>query len=332
MTQATTTQLGQIKMTGSLSGTGNNPQLAQTGVSAGSYTIPVLTINSEGRITQATLTNLITDLIPLATYNSKGLVQIGDSLTINSGALSTNVASETELGVVKTGLNIINNDGIISVDYSIPIASETVLGGVKLGNNISINSGIISIPNASNSVKGVVSVAENGVLSINNGVLDADIPTASTTTKGLIQIGNTLTVNNGIVDFDGGTNYVQKNANNIINSYISYNRTLYIELSSYALDMNKSAWVISLGTQSNQSITLTPNNFPVNSSAPAMLRIYQNSEGGKTITLSSHFKIASGVSINMPATPYAMYIIEGFIWRDAVDTFFFVTRTSTIIP
>jgi hypothetical protein len=44
----------------------------------------------------------------------------------------------------------------IGSSYTLPVATSTVLGGVKIGTNLSINNAVLSVPNASETVRGVL--------------------------------------------------------------------------------------------------------------------------------------------------------------------------------
>ena len=71
-----------------------------------------------------------------ASKTAKGLVRIGDNINVNSeGLISVPIGgsgTSGSLGVLRTGDNITNSNGLISV----PQASDSVFGVVKLGGNI----------------------------------------------------------------------------------------------------------------------------------------------------------------------------------------------------
>ena len=73
--EATSTSLGYTKLPTEFSGTGANPILGNSGVVAGSYTNPTVTVNAKGRITA--VTNGIDPTPPDATSTTKGLIRIG---------------------------------------------------------------------------------------------------------------------------------------------------------------------------------------------------------------------------------------------------------------
>ena len=110
-----------------------------------------------------------------ATTSSKGVVQIGNNITVTNGTISVPVAASNTFGVVKIGDNITNNSGTISVAK----ATSSSLGVVKTGTstdtgiNIDAN-GLINVVTASASVRGAVKIGTNinvtsaGVISVND--------------------------------------------------------------------------------------------------------------------------------------------------------------------
>ena len=131
---------------------------------------------------------------------------------ISMGRSGVNVASRTQLGVIK-GSDTINiaGDGVASVGstvmvesdvdtsraltwegdkLNVKLASNSQLGVVKIGNNISVDGdGSISIPVSSNSVSGVVRTGDT----IKNSVGTIDIYEASDTQLGGIKVGTGFT-------------------------------------------------------------------------------------------------------------------------------------------
>ena len=129
-----------------------------------------------------------------ATVSSKGVVQIGNNISVSNGVISVPVATNNIFGVVKTGDNITNTNGVISVAK----ATASTLGVVKVGSNINVDAtGLISVPVASGGTMGVVSAGEN--VNNNNGVLS--VSTASTGSKGVIKIASPFSCDSsGVLD------------------------------------------------------------------------------------------------------------------------------------
>ena len=86
MAQATSTALGEIKLAGDLAGTATLPQLSNTGVTAGAYFLPSLTVDAKGRITAATNGSVsdILNVIPDATHSVKGIAKIGSNIEVTT--------------------------------------------------------------------------------------------------------------------------------------------------------------------------------------------------------------------------------------------------------
>ena len=115
-----------------------------------------------------------------ATVSSKGVVQIGNNITVENGVISIPIATTNIFGVVKTGDNITNTNGVISVAK----ATASTLGVVKVGGNIDVDAtGLISVPVASDSTKGVVVIGGN--LNVSGGTVS--VPTASRNIYGVVE-------------------------------------------------------------------------------------------------------------------------------------------------
>lgn len=123
-----------------------------------------------------------------ASKTAKGLVRIGDNIDVNSdGLISVPIGgsgASGSLGVLKTGSNITNSNGLISV----PVSTNSVLGVVKTGININNNKGEISVSTADTTVKGVVSVGEN--INVSEGKIS--VPQASDSVFGVVKIGGNI--------------------------------------------------------------------------------------------------------------------------------------------
>lgn len=128
-----------------------------------------------------------------ASKTAKGLVRIGDNINVNSeGLISVPIGgsgTSGSLGVLRTGDNITNSNGLISV----PVGTNSILGVLKTGSNIINTNGEISIPVADNTVKGVVYVGEN--INVTDGKIS--ISKCSSDTYGVVKVGDNISVTEG---------------------------------------------------------------------------------------------------------------------------------------
>jgi hypothetical protein len=143
MAQATSTTFGEIKLAGDLAGStdASAPQLTETGVTAGQYALPTITVDSKGRISNATAgtSNGLVDLIPAATTTQKGIAKIGQNI---------------ELTTVKTVGSIVVNFGgslvgtnVLGLCANSPSYSLQLLIDGTIQSGITIQSGQLSTVN-----------------------------------------------------------------------------------------------------------------------------------------------------------------------------------------
>jgi len=158
MALATNTSTGTIKLAGDLNGNNDAtaPELTLTGVVAGEYLIPILTIDSKGRITNVDDVDdtSLQPFLPEASSTIKGVVQINESngLSVTGGVLSFSStvdpiddATTTSKGIVQidetNGLSI--NAGVLGIDFG----TNTTFGTVKSANtsHITIVDGMVDV-------------------------------------------------------------------------------------------------------------------------------------------------------------------------------------------
>lgn len=194
MAAATNSTLGTVALAGDLAGTATTPELAPTGVKAGSYTsVLKMHVDSKGRIQWCGGANYTADLeqaIPLASVSAPGVFRVGPNINISSGTISVNPATTSQAGICKVGNNLEINQSTGAMDIVVPAASASQKGTVQVGSGFDISGGILSRDgagrDASASVKGIVKVGSN--ISYSSGTIS--IPFASETEAGVAPIDN----------------------------------------------------------------------------------------------------------------------------------------------
>lgn len=114
--------------------------------------------------------NYIVANMPIASKTQKGIVQIGDNITVNEGTISVPIATGDSVGVVKGSDSVlIDADGTATV----PLATDSKAGIVIVGDNINLDAatGTISIGYASKTNYGVVKIGNN--ITVTDGVISS---------------------------------------------------------------------------------------------------------------------------------------------------------------
>lgn len=350
MPQATTSALGEIKLAGDLAGVNDAlaPELSATGVTPGTYVLPTIAVDAKGRLTSATNGDAatLTSLLPNASTTVKGLASVSPTgnISIAAGVISISTATNSVKGIASFSPQFTVTSGAVSLNPSnIVPASGSVFGLVKTGSNVTNTAGVISIPDASTSVKGVASFNATdfsvlaGVVSLNL----ASLPVATGSTAGVVKTGSGITNTAGTLTIDtatGSTLGVVKTGTNITNTagvisipdattsvkgIASFNSADFtvtagavsLNSSSYALTSVQNTWTKAQSYASvplTYAATITPDfslsnvfsltatgNFtlanPTNVVAGTtyLIIVTQDATGGRTITWGSNFKFGT---------------------------------------
>ena len=262
MAQATKTTAGEIVLSGDLAGgdDGYYPELRASGVTPGTYSpIERVSVDSKGRVTAVgkMTPETIASAFSITTANSKGVMQVGASLTSMNGVLSISDASKSSLGILQAGNGLWEENGVLSITSE---ATNVTKGRVQIGSGVLVNDGRISMPIAEKTSPGVVTAgfgfgmdktipsrlavtagdataAKKGLMKVGAGLVVSggvvSIPPASSTIKGLFQVGSGLTQSGGQVSLGALTpatsttrGAIQTNdpSLNVVNNFLNVTR------------------------------------------------------------------------------------------------------------
>lgn len=177
---STPTYTGTIKVGDTLIAAKNGPDVTATWVENTDWTIVPSGDEPSGTVTSVGVES---------SGDGAAAITVSGTPVTSSGTitLTVNAATDSAFGVVKTGTNITNTSGVISVAD----ATTTGKGVVQIGTNIDVSEGIISVATGSDSVKGVLQVGDN--LSVASGVVS--VATADASTLGVVKPDGTTIVN-----------------------------------------------------------------------------------------------------------------------------------------
>lgn len=186
--------------------------------------------------------------VPDATTTSKGIVQIGENINVNTGVISVPNATTGSKGAMQVGSNLNVSAGVVSV----PDATLLSKGAVTVGSGLTIDQhtpGVITLVQATENVIGGVKVGESLTMG-NNGKLNVD--QATTSTYGSIKIGDNLET-----DSNGALKVKNAEAGTIKGAVTIDSMTSNLELTNGVLD-------VPTGTKNNKGVLQVGDNLSIN--------------------------------------------------------------------
>lgn len=235
MAQATSTTFGEIKLAGDLAGStdASSPRLTATGVTAGQYALPTITVDTKGRITAATAgtSNGLVDLIPAATNTQKGIAKIGTNIELTT--VKTQGSITVNFGGSLVGTNVLGLcanspsysmqllvDGTITLAVTIQSGQLSTVNDLitalnAAGFNAELFGGNIRFKSNTQGTNSSVRIQSDSLLKYIPGYVAIQPPIdgmdettiylndASTTQKGVVKLGSGFSVDaNGTANFD----------------------------------------------------------------------------------------------------------------------------------
>ena len=326
MAIATNITQGTITFAGDLQGTFDVPELSSTGVIPGEYLGASLVVDSKGRTIY--IRSMTTVDVPCATVSECGVVAIGENITDEGlGLISLPLATTISKGVIK-----ISDDFTITgcvLDLPFPIATETTIGEVIVpttGNLTVSLSGVLDIPDATDTIKGVLSVNTGNGLTITNNVIDfnpAAIPIATDTIKGTV-----IVPTSGNLDVDvSGNISVPIASDSVLGIMRVDNSTIFIDGSGILTSPSGS---IATDTTLGTVIVPTSGNLDVDVSGNISVPTVSDSVLG--VVQTSGY-ISSDVNGLIDLTNLVSNITLSNLWTKSQNTLInSLTFNTTIIP
>ena len=297
MANATQTIAGDIQLAGDLGGNNNaaSPALVNTSVTPGAYSTANITVDSKGRLTSASSATpvQVANIMPVATTTTKGVVSIGDGLSIDGAgvvSLDPPTASYTTAGIVSIdSVSLVVSAGHLSM----PVASPTQLGGIKVGSGLTMTGEVLSalpVAIATNSTTGVVRIG-SGLSITGDGTLSLNAPIATPAVVGAVRIGSGLSITgDGTLSVNlGSTGIALLDSNNTFTKTVSSMPTVLT--SGVTINVDASASNLFTLTLAHNGTLSNPTNL---AAGEYTFVVRQDGVGGRTLNFGSAYKFKNG--------------------------------------
>ena len=241
MAAATNSTLGTVALAGDLAGTASVPELAPTGVKAGSHpSVAKIHVDSKGRVQWCGGAHYEQDIAPSianASNSVAGVFRVGPNINVTSGAISVNQTASNVKGIFKLGNNLEINQSTGAVDVVLPDASASQKGVFQIGDGFSIDAGVLSRDGAGRDASGAA--------------------------KGVVKIGTNISVSYGTISVQYATDVVAGVAPvDTTNFYLdTTNHVLYPHYTNYMLYGMVAGWSNDFSLDGNGKLTLANPNL-----------------------------------------------------------------------
>ena len=211
--------------------------------------------------------NAVTGAVPPqiadATTSSKGIVQIGSNINVNSGEISVPDATTSTKGVVKYGNNFgINGNGQLSVNLGANVTTDAN-GAITVPDAGSVNKGVVNTETVLSGSPLVVPTSQ----AVHDALQNVSIPDATTVSKGKVQVGSNIDVSNGVISVP------QADANTATKGVVT------IDGLSSNLTLSNGVLDVPTGTTSTKGVLSVGDNLEVSSGVVSVPKATQLSRG-----------------------------------------------------
>ena len=294
MTAATTTTLGEIVLSGDLTGDPNAPSLRASGVTPGNYPIiQKMYVDAKGRVTSIATVSYATTIAPVlsnATTSVNGIFSLGSGISITGGAISAYTATGSVKGIFSTSTGLAVSGGQVGLSLDSALAATgSVFGFVKSGTNITNTAGVLSVDDATDSVKGVFSTGSG--LSASSGVVSLNAASAPATGSvfGFVKAGTNITNTAGVLSVADATNLVKGIA--------SFGSPFVVSSGTVSLDYAALTAALLPSTGSTFGVVIPGTNFDYTSNTLSVADASTSAKGVASFSSTDFIVSAGAVSL-----------------------------------